>query len=193
MDRYDTSNDYYCYKGTSVLKNRLNIRDFNDLENAEREITSKTISFIKYSNPPYDLDYLKLLHRQLFDPLYLWAGELRDVNISKNGTLFCQFPYIENETKKLFNELEKEEWLKGLNKNDFCEKLAEYYCEFNMIHPFREGNGRVERLFFEHLALSNGYVLDWSDIDREVWIQANIDGVYVNYEPMRNIFRKVVK
>ena len=47
MDRYDTSNDYYCYKGTSVLKNRLNIRDFNDLENAEREITSKTISFIK--------------------------------------------------------------------------------------------------------------------------------------------------
>ena len=89
--------------------------------------------------------------------------------------------------------MEKEEWLKGLNKNDFCEKLAEYYCEFNMIHPFREGNGRVERLFFEHLALSNGYVLDWSDIDREAWIQANIDGVYVNYEPMRNIFRKVVK
>lgn len=80
-----------------------------------------------------------------------------------------------------------------LDKDGFCEKLAEYYVEFNIIHPFREGNGRVQRLLFEHLALSVGFTLDWSDVEREEWLKANIDGVQVNYEPMKRIFQKVVR
>jgi cell filamentation protein len=192
MDKYDTSkNDPYCYKGTSVLKNKLNIRDLNSLEEAEREITSKTIMSIKYKEPPYDLFYLKSLHYQLFSKLYDWAGDLRIVNIYKNNTPFCFYENIENESNKLFSQLKSEQWLRNLEKNIFCEKLARYYCEFNMIHPFREGNGRVQRLFFKHLALSNRYLLDWSKIDRKEWIQANIDGVDVNYKPMENIFKKI--
>lgn len=62
-----------------------------------------------------------------------------------------------------------------------------------MIHPFREGNGRVQRMLFEHLALSAGYDLDWADIQQREWIQANIDGVAVNYEPMSEIFKRIVK
>ncbi|CDH24551.1 Fic family protein [Xenorhabdus bovienii] len=62
-----------------------------------------------------------------------------------------------------------------------------------MIHPFREGNGRVQRLFFEHLVLSAGYELDWQDIDVTEWINANIDGVFVNYEPMKIIFKRIIK
>ena len=77
-------------------------------------------------------------------------------------------------------------------RSDLSKKLAEYYCEFNMIHPFREGNGRVQRIFFEHLALYNGYELDWSDISTEEWIQANIDGVAVNYGSMETIFNRIL-
>ncbi|WP_256484896.1 Fic family protein [Endozoicomonas sp. 4G] len=79
-----------------------------------------------------------------------------------------------------------------MKKEDFCNKLAEYYCEFNMIHPFREGNGRVQRMLFEHLSLAVGYDLDWGDIGQSEWIQANIDGVDVNYEPMSEIFKRIV-
>ena len=68
MDKYDTSyNDYYCYSGTSVLKNRLNIRDFKEFEDAEREITAFTISLVEYREPPYNLSYLQFLHKKLFN------------------------------------------------------------------------------------------------------------------------------
>lgn len=96
-------------------------------------------------------------------------------------------------SQKLFRSLKKEKWLqKDLTKEEFCNKLAEYYCEFNMIHPFREGNGRVQRLLFEHLSLAAGYDLDWGKIEPSERIQANIDGVNVDYEPMSQIFKRIV-
>lgn len=193
MDKYDAGNDHYCYPNSDILKNRLNIQEMTLLESAEREITSFTIQRIYFELPPYNLDYMRKLHRQLFSELYDWAGEIRTINISKGGTLFCIHSRIEIETQKLFTSLEEEHWLQYLDKDGFCEKLAEYYVEFNMIHPFREGNGRVQRLLFEHLALSVGFTLDWSDVEREEWLKANIDGVQVNYEPMKRIFQKVVR
>ncbi len=135
---------------------------------------------------------MQSLHRHLFSELYDWAGKLRNVDISKGGTRFCNCDRIIAESQKLFDGLQKENWLANLQKKIFCEKLAEYYCEFNMIHPFREGNGRVQRLLFEHLALAAGYDLDWKNIQQNEWILANIDGVDVNYEPMERIFKRIV-
>ena len=192
MDKYDSENDHYCYSGTSILKNKLNIREDHKLENAERDITNQTINDVVYQSPPYDLAYFRNIHSTLFSPLYDWAGQDRNVSISKGGTTFCIPLRIEPEIQKLFSSLDKENWLHGLSKSELSKKLAEYYCEFNMIHPFREGNGRVQRVFFEHLALYNGFELDWSDITENEWIQANIDGVQVDYSQMEGIFNRTL-
>ncbi|CAI8748484.1 putative adenosine monophosphate-protein transferase Fic [Pseudomonas chlororaphis] len=192
MDKYDASNDHYCYPKSSVLKNKLNIQDMEALEAAEREITAVTLDGVEYVAPPYNLESFKLLHRQLFSALYTWAGEIRNVDISKGGTRFCTCGRIEAEALKIFSALQANKWLSGLAKDDFCEKLAEFYCELNMIHPFREGNGRVQRIFFEYLALSAGYELDWEDVSQSEWLKANIDGVNVNYGPMAEIFKRIV-
>lgn len=192
MDKYDATNDHYCYPNSATLKNKLNIISLDELENAEREITAHTVQNITFSPPPYDLNYMIKLHRGLFSELYDWAGDVRTVDISKGGTRFCTCGRIDAESAKLFTRLEKDNWLKELGKDKFCEKLAEYYIEFNMIHPFREGNGRVQRLLFEHLALSAGYDLDWNDVEKSEWVQANIDGVDVNYEPMEQLFKRIV-
>ncbi|POD74196.1 cell filamentation protein Fic [Pseudomonas syringae group genomosp. 3] len=192
MDRYDASHDCYCYPASSVLRNRLNIQDMDDLEAAEREITASTVTRVHYTAPPYSLENMKQLHRQLFSDLYEWAGEIRTVDISKGGTRFCTCARIEAEALKIFTKLQEVDWLRKQDKDSFCGLLAEYYCELNMIHPFREGNGRVQRIFFEHLALSAGYELDWENISQEEWIQANIDGVDVNYGPMNKIFNRIV-
>ena len=192
MDKYDAANDHYCYPNTGVLINLLNIQDAARLEEAERLITSKTVEQVHYQPPPYDLGYFQHLHYTLFSPLYDWAGKIRDVSISKGGTVFCVPVRIEAEAQKLFRAIAARRWLTGLERNAFCHLLAEFYCEFNMIHPFREGNGRVQRLFFEHLALSCDFELDWSDVTRPEWIQANIDGVNVDYSRMTDIFDRVL-
>lgn len=70
MDKYDTGNDHYCYPNSDILKNRLNIQEMTLLESAEREITSFTIQSIYFELPPYNLDYMRKLHRQLFSELY---------------------------------------------------------------------------------------------------------------------------
>ncbi|UAA40012.1 putative adenosine monophosphate-protein transferase Fic [Paraneptunicella aestuarii] len=193
MDKYDASNDHYCYKGSSTLVNLLNIEDMKTLEAAEREITAITVKRVTFSKPPYSLDYMKKLHRELFSDLYSWAGQIRTVDIAKGGTRFCNCSRIEAESKRRFDSLNREDWLNGLERELFCERLAEHYCELNMIHPFREGNGRVQRLLFEHLALAAGYELNWENVGKHEWVQANIDGVQVNYERMNNIFLNVVQ
>lgn len=192
MDKYDATNDKYCYPGTSTLKNKLDIQSMDLLEKAEREVTALTVKKINFSFPPYDLEYMQKLHYILFSDLYSWAGKIRNVDISKGNTPFCHYERVMAESKKLFDKLEKEGWLKNLSKENFCKKLAEYYCEINMLHPFREGNGRVQRLLFEHLSLAAGYDLDWEKILQSEWIQANIAGVYVNYKPMSEIFNRIV-
>ncbi len=88
--------------------------------------------------------------------------------------------------------MDKDGWLQGLGRDALCSKLAEHYCELNMIHPFREGNGRVQRILFEQLALSAGHSLDWSAIDTAEWIQANLDGVRVDYRAMQAIFERII-
>jgi len=190
VDKYNEQ-DRYCYDGTLVLKNKLNIQNEDDLENAEKEITYHTAQNIIYYPPPYNVEYLQKIHTELFSTLYVWAGDVRDVSISKGDTVFCLPNYISYNISQLFRKLYNDKWLIGLEESEFYDKLAYYYCEFNMIHPFREGNGRVQRIFFEHLVLCNNHICDWSKIDKDTWMKASIIGVG-DEKPMINIFTQII-
>jgi cell filamentation protein len=104
MDKYGEMGDsLYCYPNSSILKNKLHIQDEKILEQAELELSEYASLHIEYTEPPYDLQYLKNIHYSLFSDLYEWAGELRQVDISKGDTRFCTFSRIEVEANKLFN------------------------------------------------------------------------------------------
>lgn len=190
MDKYGELGDsLYCYAGTSILKNKLNIRDEHILEQAELELSGLSSSLIDYAEPPYNLQYLQAIHTQLFGDLYEWSGQLRQIDISKGDTRFCTFSRIEIETNKLLNSLQQQNYFQDLESKYFIPKLADLYCELNVIHPFREGNGRTQRIFFEHLIAYCGYGIDWSKINsKEHWVQANIEGFYGNLQPLIQIF-----
>lgn len=70
--------------------------------------------------------------------------------------------------------------------------VARYYGDLNVIHPFREGNGRVQRLFFEHLIINVGYQVDWWHADQGEWVQANVDAVSCDYTALMNVFEKCI-
>ena len=194
MDKYGELGDsLYCYMGTSILKNKLNIRDELILEQAELELSSASSSLIEYKEPPYNLCYLQTIHEQLFSDLYEWAGQLRQIDISKGDTRFCTFSRIEIETNKLLNSLQQQNYFQGLELQYLIGELANLYCELNVIHPFREGNGRAQRIFFEHLIAYCGYGIDWSKINsKEQWVQANIEGFHLNLQPLIQIFESCI-
>lgn len=194
MDKYgELGDNLYCYSGTNTLKNKLNIRNERILEQAELELSSLASSLIEYSDPPYNLAYLKTIHKTLFCDLYEWAGQIRQIDISKGSTRFCTFSRIEAETNKLLNSLQDHDYFQGVDLEKFIHQLADLYCELNVIHPFREGNGRTQRIFFEHLIAYCGYGIDWSEIkSKEGWVEANIEGFYGNLQPLIQIFESCI-
>ncbi|WP_245805926.1 Fic family protein [Bacillus alkalicellulosilyticus] len=89
--------------------------------------------------------------------------------------------------------LKKQNYLKGLKKQEFAQKAAALFAEVNAVHPFREGNGRAQREFFRCLALANGYTLHWEFITEEEMIQASKQSAIGSIAGLNNIFERVIR
>ena len=89
--------------------------------------------------------------------------------------------------------MKNEAYLSLLNENDLAARLAYYLGELNAIHPFREGNGRTQRIFIMELALKNGYILDLSHVEKKEMIRASVQSFALNYGPMKDIIKKSLK
>ena len=168
MSRYD-ADDTYCYPGTDVLRNKAEITDANELDAYEGELsTLRSIEILE--NPiagQFDLAHLQRIHLGLFQDIYEWAGTIRTVDISRGNSRFANVRFIESAANETFNKLARENWLKGLDAELLSKRLAHYLSEINALHPFREGNGRVQRIFISQLSQAAGYQLDYSDLEQE--------------------------
>ena len=153
MSRYD-ADDTYCYPGTDVLRNKAEITDANELDAYEGELsTLRSIEILE--NPivgQFDLAHLQRIHLALFQDVYEWAGKIRTVDISRGNSRFANVRFIESVANELFNQLARENCLKELDASTLSAGLAHYLSEINALHPFREGNGRVQRIFISHLS-----------------------------------------
>lgn len=188
VDKYGTGEDPYCYENSLTLKNKFNITDDVILQKAEKEISAEASYSIQFKSPPYDLNYLKNIHFKLFSKIYSWAGEIRRIDISKEDTRFCTASRIEPEATKIFKKLAERNFFVELSTKELIEKLAELYGNLNIIHPFREGNGRTQRILFEHIAWNCNYNLDWSVAFKDEWIRANILSVHCDFSLLEKIF-----
>lgn len=192
MRRYEVGEDPYCYPGTTILINKFNIRDQSILDQAEAEFSAAALKVLRFQKPPYTFDTWKNIHGTLFFNLYEWAGSQRSVGITKAPTVFCMPERIEPEAIKLFKSLENEDSLTGLDSVKFVSRLSHYFTELNFLHPFREGNGRSQRLLFDFICLHCGYLADWSSVTPEEWVQANIHGAHVDTKLMEQAFAKIL-
>ena len=187
-DFYEARNSIYCYEDSNVLKNYFNIKDNDLLEKAERKITLAKLYELRQNKMigKFDIHHFTAIHKFLFEDIYPFAGLFRNENIAKGNFCFAEWIYIEDELRRILNELKNEDYLKGLERNKFVKRLAYYMSELNVLHPFREGNGRTIREFIRQLAFVNGYVLDLKDINPDDMLNASIKSV-VDTEDLEKI------
>jgi len=182
----------YCYPDSYVLRNKLDIRDAETLSIAEREFVSSKLAYVK-ENPikgNFDLNHLRRIHAYLFCDIYNWAGELRTVNIAK-GNQFCNYLHLETYADGVFAKLRAEKSLAGVSAEDMPTRLAYYLSEINVLHPFREGNGRAQRVFIEYLARSAGFRADFSNVSGQEMVEASAASFALNYDMMESLFRRI--
>lgn len=178
-DLYEKRNSNYCYKNSNVLINKLDIHNEKVLQKFEAKITAAKLLALRKKGiiGNFDTQHLIDIHTYLFEDIYPFAGKFRNENIAKGVFRFAEFEYIEPELERLLNELKSENYLEGLSKEDLTQRLAYYLSELNVLHPFREGNGRTIREFIRELALENGYVLNLSNVSPSDFLKASIKSI----------------
>lgn len=165
-----------CYEGTTCLINKFSIRDSAQLAEMEAAITfAKSAELERFPiEGSFDFEHYKAIHRHLFGDIYDWAGTIRTIDISKKGTVFVLAKDIEQIASNCFTRLKSEDFFKGYSFNTFCGAIVDFYCVTNMLHTFREGNGRTQRIFISQLIRYAGYDIDFSAIDPDELMIATI-------------------
>lgn len=186
--------DPYLIPGTDTLRNKAGITDRATLDNFEREVTTAR-SFELIAKPiegNFDFDHLKDIHKHLFQDVYEWAGEPRTIGISKGGHQFEWPERLQRSADKVFGELAQEDHLKGLDRKEFVDRAAHYLNEINVLHPFREGNGRSQRAFMDHVAENAGRAFQWSKVTPKEMIDASIHGYAVDTSKLKDVLDKAL-
>ena len=193
-DVYTTTQSIYCYSDSNVLKNKLNIRDNKLLKTAEEEITLiKQMELLK--NPikgNFSKAHLMNIHKFIFEDIYSFAGKIRREQISKADTMFYPPNLIDRELDKVFAKIKEKNMLRETDEEKVFDNLAYVMAELNIIHPFREGNGRSIREFIRLMAKRMGYDLNWGNVDKEELLEASILSVD-NYKVLIGILEDCVE
>ena len=178
-DVYTTVQSIYCYPDSDILKNKLNIRDREKLRRAEEEFTAVK-QFVLLREPirgRFTKTHLMRIHRFLFEDIYPFAGHVRREQISKGDTMFYPPDLIERELHRVFDTIHSDKLLTEKNRERQLQNLSFVMAELNMIHPFREGNGRSIRELIRCMALEYGLQLNWGNTDRDTLLQSAIRSV----------------
>lgn len=193
---YNVDKDPYLDSSTGVLRNLLGITASDELDITEVRVTSiKMADILATATPtPTDLtpEFFLKLHQQLFGTLYDWAGQLRTVEVSKGATSFARVQYLEANLREVFAELARDNYCQNMTPDELIARLAHYYSELNVLHPFREGNGRTIRTFLSLLAASLGYYIAWGDMSASENIAACVAAYGGDEAPLEAMLARLV-
>jgi len=203
MDRYHVSSSEGQYEkdsGEKVLANKLGIATSDEMDEAELFLLEQLYQSVfeeKFPEGQLSVAMLKSWHRRWLGNLYEWAGQERSVNISKGGFMFApsaQLPKLLNEFDTKY--LAQYTPCSGMDEEQLIAAIAITHVELILIHPFREGNGRLSRLIADVMVVQGGY----KPLDYQSWEQNKIQyisaihaGVSMDYEPMKHWVKKALR
>jgi cell filamentation protein len=195
---YNTNGETDGLNEGGVLKNKLDIKNQEDLEDAEtvylKDSYEHFTNLIEKEEVEINLSLLFDIHEYFLGDLYEWAGKIREVNLLKGETLFVPPENIKQELNKLKSNFDQYLPKSEDYDKEVAEKLAYLHCELNVIHPFRDGNGRTIRLFINLIALDAGYnLISFDKVNREDYLQASKDCMTEKYSKMKEIILRELK
>lgn len=204
-NRYDTSglpeSQFEPGSRGRVLRNLIGIRRMREKDAIEAEKLAEATDWAirHYSaDHRFTAEDIRLLHRQWLGKVYPWAGEYRQVNIGKGGFAFAmsaQVPRLMDELER--NYLAVQTPCETDDREKAIEAISIVHAELVLIHPFRDGNGRIARLLASLMALQAGLpLLDFSGVrgrKRQEYFAAVQASMGRNYEPMKGVFRSVLR
>lgn len=204
-NRYSTSNlvenQYEPGSDGQVLKNKLGITSTDQMDRREKEDQLRAIDALTDlfdSNHRFTATDICQMHKIWLGNIYEWAGQYRQVKVSKNDFTFA-FP---EQIPKLMADFEQGHLREFTpchftSHDESARALAVVHTELVLIHPFREGNGRIARMLAVLMGLQAGLPpLDFQDMikkDKEEYIRSIQIGVSRNYEPMKKVFEDVIR
>ena len=201
--RYDTTGNVEAQfepgSGGRVLANKLGIADPKEMDDIELDLLvrlQKDVTSSVKADQPITVADLREWHHRWLGKVYAWAGRERSVNMSKEDFLFAACGQI----PRLIDKLDKDVLrvhtpCTGMSDDRLVEAIAVVHVELILIHPFREGNGRLSRLLAAVMALQAG----WPHLDFTAWDENRAD--YFNaiqaglsdYEPMKEMVRQALR
>lgn len=205
-DRYSVPEDEDYEPGSNheVLKNLMGIKDKYTIEQIEEaELERAGIELPGLYSPDHQFTALDIqqIHELWLADVYSFAGKYRTVNMSKRGFQFAGANYIDKSMYELEMKFLKKYTPCKFSNGELISALGIIHVELIIIHPFREGNGRVSRLLANLMAIQAGFPqLNFESIDRTThldgfnrYIAAIHNGVVENYEPIKQVFEQILK
>ncbi|WP_406604125.1 BID domain-containing T4SS effector [Bartonella gliris] len=208
-EKLSLASQSFFYPGSKVLKNKHSIKDTETLKKQCAEDVEREMIQLRQEPLPAAVDssYLKYIHKRLFRHTFEWAGEtrakpftFRDGNVAympiikrkEFRTTFATSRRVEEGLKNLDQALAETNYLKGLTREEFVEYATGLMINLQHLHPFREGNRRTQRMFFEKLAESAGHKLDFSCVTKKRKMLASIEAMdNGNPEPMKHLLEDI--
>lgn len=202
-NRYDTSlsveGQYQPGSNNLVLVNKLEITNPAEMDDTELELLNAlyqdVLSNVTREQKLTVADIFEW-HRRWLGNVYDWAGQERSVNMSKGNFHFTaanQIPFMLQEFESKFLGVLTPCYL--MDEMALVDAIAKVHIEFILVHPFREGNGRISRLLADVMALqANKPQLDYSrwDADKEAYFAAINEGLSCNYDPMKKLVMRAL-
>lgn len=168
---------YFIPGSDDVLRNRVGVTSASALSAAETDLSEARLLELREKPElaaprSYDLAHLSAIHAQLFHDVYDWAGEVRTVGIEKDGESFCPPGNISQAMEHVAMRVAETNRLRNVAASVLPQQVAYLYDYVNYAHPFRDGNGRSTREFFDQLLAERSCGLNWELTDSAELYQA---------------------
>ena len=202
-DKYDTTDNVEAQfepgSNDRVLSNKLGITDARDMDDVELDLLKRLYDAVLgavEADQRLTAADIREWHRRWLGNVYVWAGQYRTLNMSKGDFTFA----ASGQVPKLMDNLDKKILpvhtpCAGMSEDQLTEAIAIVHVELILIHPFREGNGRLSRLVANVMALQAGR----SQLDYTSWDEQKADYFAAiraglgDYEPMKGLVRRALR